>query len=445
MSETDNDSAPAGKSGISKVLAAASGNIFSPQPAEYYTEASVSMLGLRNKRILFNDPAAIAEILNAGLDRFSKPTQGDSAIAGLMSKALIRSGPLQWTRGRGLVESVFDPAFVKECLGVMEAVNGEAIAKASSAQHVDLFAFSDDLVFDVLTKVVFSRSSNDAAMVSLKGQLLALDKSFVEGSAVARFEKVASLPKLPKKLTALNDVLESLISDRLEDIKKFNAPNDILTGLLTKDDPKTGERFDAELTRANLAGFLAHGRNMLSASLGWTLFLLATQQTAQDRAAAEVVAAAKSNNRSRAMVHMGYCRNVLRESARLYPANPVLVRHAKETTSIAGVEIRKDADCFVSLWHYGRHKGHWDQPDDFNPDRWNSDAAQKHPDWSDTAFSTGPRACPAQGFARVFLLLSLSQILQAAKFSIDETTPPALKAGITIRPKSKLMLQVQSR
>jgi len=67
-----------------------------------------------------------------------------------------------------------------------------------------------------------------------------------------------------------------------------------------------------------------------------------------------------------------YVRNVFREVLRLYPPITFLPRVALEATTIADKRLKRGAMIMISPWTAHRNALLWENPDRFDPDRFDS-------------------------------------------------------------------------
>jgi cytochrome P450 len=99
----------------------------------------------------------------------------------------------------------------------------------------------------------------------------------------------------------------------------------------------------------------------------------------------------------------------------------------------------------LSPWHVHRHERIWDRPDDFDPDRWQTQAGQASAKDGFIAFSTGPRACPGAGFAMAEGILMLALLIGRFRFSVIDGLVPVPVAHLTVRAKDGIWLKVDRR
>ena len=66
-------------------------------------------------------------------------------------------------------------------------------------------------------------------------------------------------------------------------------------------------------------------------------------------------------------------RAVFREALRLYPPVPMMVRETVKPETFRERVLKKGSTIVISPWHLHRQNRLWDNPDDFDPDRWESE------------------------------------------------------------------------
>jgi cytochrome P450 len=121
---------------------------------------------------------------------------------------------------------------------------------------------------------------------------------------------------------------------------KPSAQPDLLDQLLAARDPETGRGIsDAEVVN-NLLTFIAAGHETTAVALTWTLWLLAKDQTSQQRAYDEVANVVGTGPFTAAHIdRLVFCRQVISEAMRLYPAAPGVGRLPNGPMVLGGSQI----------------------------------------------------------------------------------------------------------
>ena len=238
------------------------------------------------------------------------------------------------------------------------------------------------------------------------------------------------------------------------------------------------------------------GQDTSAATLSWTLHLLSLDPERQRRLVEEVTSALTSDDDTRedgdfvskAMIgQMPYLDAVIKESMRLYPVAPFVVRRLtsdivvpNETNASKGSAQNPasaartttiPSSTFACIWIYALHRNPtlWHSPDEFLPERWidpqlrQRDLGQDEPG-AYIPFALGPRNCLGRPLAQVILRIMLARILW--RYSVVDPRYEALKeraesddigkvdvkclrkdmqAGFTVLPSNGVMLRFVER
>jgi cytochrome P450 len=242
---------------------------------------------------------------------------------------------------------------------------------------------------------------------------------------------------------AIRGLITRLTAERMADIEAGTAPDDLATKIMTTADPMTGQTFSTGEMVDQVAIFFLAGHETSASALAWTLYLMALFPEWQDRVAEE--AQALENPDFSVMSRLKLSRDVFREALRLYPPVPMMVREAACPERFRNRAVPKGAQIVLSPWHLHRHERLWDNPDGFDPARWQTENGKKCQREAYMPFSTGPRVCTGAGFAMVEGPLLLSMLLKRYRFERIEGKDPVPVAFLTVRARDGIHLRVTPR
>ena len=103
-----------------------------------------------------------------------------------------------------------------------------------------------------------------------------------------------------------------------------------------------------------------------------------------------------------AIERSNYLDYVLNESLRLFPLIGKTNRQVTKTFTSQDITFEKDSVLYIN--YYRNHRLHWDNPETFNPNRWDDKSVEATPKQVRKEhfipFGTAPRSCPAESFSR---------------------------------------------
>lgn len=99
----------------------------------------------------------------------------------------------------------------------------------------------------------------------------------------------------------------------------------------------------------------------------------------------------------------------------------------------------------ISPWHLHRHERLWDNPDGFDPGRWETENGKTCQREAFIPFSTGARVCTGAGFAMVEGPLILSMLLRNFRVEVVDGREPVPVAHLTVRSQDGIWLTLHRR
>lgn len=232
----------------------------------------------------------------------------------------------------------------------------------------------------------------------------------------------------------------------MAEIKAGTAPDDLATKIMTTEDPLTGDTFDTEEMVDQVAIFFLAGHETSASALAWTLYLLARYPEWQEKVAAEAREIMDPGKIYFSTVgKLRTSRDVFRESMRLYPPVPMMVREAACPESFRDRDVPKGSQIVLSPWHLHRHERMWERPDAFDPARFQTENGKECLRKAYIPFSAGQRVCTGSAFAMIEGPLILSLLVRAFRFDVVEGREPVPQAHLTVRARDGIWLRLTRR
>jgi len=245
--------------------------------------------------------------------------------------------------------------------------------------------------------------------------------------------------RLYRAMKDLDEIAYAAIRER-----RRHPQDDLMSMLVGATDEDGTPMTDREVRDACLAVFFA-GHETTSCLLSWTWYVLAGREDIERKLLAELNgAAAQSAPPAELIERLPYTQNVLNEALRLYPPAYAFGRRAMRDTRVGDHEVKAGQTVVLSPWAMHRDARFWEEPEKFNPDRWQNNLAARLPKFTFFPFSSGPRRCVGSSFAMLEATIAIATILPRFKLS----SPPAVvepAPSITLRPGGGMPMTVTRR
>jgi cytochrome P450 len=271
----------------------------------------------------------------------------------------------------------------------------------------------------------------------------------MEGVGEARLQVLLGMPLIPVTPRGmrgragqrfLRGTLGAIVRERLGS----DAPDDFVTSMIHALLERFPREEAIELAIDNAATFYLAGHETTANLTSWALFVLSEQRELQDRVAAEAGAALGSGADADLPDRLPILRAVIDETLRLFPPVPRFDREAIATDSLGDHEIRPGDLVSIWPWIIQRHKGLWENPDAFDPDRFSSAGPKRHR-FQYLPFGAGPRTCVGARFAMAEALTILAIWLSQWRVAPLVGRPVRPSGMVTLRQEGGLPLILSRR
>jgi cytochrome P450 len=226
----------------------------------------------------------------------------------------------------------------------------------------------------------------------------------------------------PLRFTPLRRRVDALIYAEIDERRREADPDrqDILSLLLTVEDD-AGQRLDDTELRDELMTLLFAGHETTATALSWAVALLVHHPHTMVALRADL---ATGND--------AYLRAVIRETHRLRPTVPNVVRKASSRVEIGRWTLTPGCVATPAIHLLHRRADCYPQPDRFLPERWLGDSPADGAPW--LPFGGGTRRCIGAAFADM-------EMQEVLKVVIEQVRLVAAARGID-RPRRRTVTTV---
>ncbi len=424
-------------------------DILSAQPARLYRAWMAEFRTPFFRSYLINQPDLIRRVLDERPGDFPKSNRIREGLAPLLGNSVFVTNGEVWRRQRRIIDPAFEGGRLRDTFPAMLAAGQAAVARLQDGR-LEVEEAMSHAAADVIFRTLFSIPIEDAIASQVFAQFRAYQRTQPILNLAAFLPFPRWLPRLHRRATlqaarAIRGLIRQLTEARGAAIAAGTAPDDLATKIMHATDPQSGERFSTEEMVDQVAIFFLAGHETSASALAWALYLLASNPAVQDRVAAEVRALDFETGGFSALSGLKFTRDVFRETLRLYPSVPMMVRQNTCPEQFRGRDVAPGAQVVISPWHLHRQERIWDRPDEFDPDRWQSDAGKLCAREAYIPFSTGPRVCPGAGFAMVEGPLLLALLVRTFRWQAVPGLEPVPVAHLTVRAQDGIWLDVHRR
>lgn len=422
-------------------------DILSAQPARLYRAWMAEYRAPFFRSFFVNDPELIDLVLKRRPDDFPKSRRVREGLTPLLGRSMFVANGAEWRRQRRIVDPAFAGGRLRDAVPKILAAASSMIARTVDGEQ-DVEGMARQVAADVMFRTLFSSPVGEHPAAHTVQDLEAYQTTRPLMNVAAILPLPRWFPRFHRRRTlgvarSVRTAIAAIVDRRAQEIAAGMAPDDLTTRIMMSVDPETGKPPCREETIDQLAIFLLAGQETSAAALSWGLYLLATHPDVQDRVAEE---ARRDWTRFGAsdLSALPVTRDVFRETLRLYPPVPMMVRETKRQEVLRGRKAPKGAQIVISPWHLHRHERMWDRPDRFDPDRWQTEAGRESGRRAYVPFGAGSRVCTGAAFATAEGVLLLARIVGA--FRIEPVgDPPVPMAHLTVRSRDGIRLRLTRR
>lgn len=388
-----------------------------------------------------NSPDGIEHVLVHNNQNYVKGEIFQESLGPILGTGLLNSEGEFWRRQRHRIGPAFEPDRIAEYAETMVERSQQTAAQwrdgAVRDVNEDMMELTLEIVADALFGVDVARDVDTVA------ESLGVVMSYQEGLSADLLPVDVPTPGKIKLQRAIDD-LEGVVY-RIIDERARNPGDDVVSRMLSAED-ESGESMSREQIRDEVMTLLLAGHETTALALTFTTFLLAQHPPVEERLLDELDEVLGGDPPTMADVSdLTYLERVVKESMRLYPPVPGILREATATDEIAGYTIPEGATISINQWTVHRDPDIYDDPMAFRPERWTDEMEQDLPNLGYFPFSAGPRRCVGDRFAMLEARLVLATLLQ--RYHLELVSEPSidLVATITARPRDAVLMRVHER
>ncbi len=387
-----------------------------------------------------SEPEAAQRIFQDNARNYVKGKLFDP-MRNLVGNGLFLSDGDFWLRQRRLMQPAFHQrrlAAMVEGMAFETQVSLERWARAAAAGEVlNMAEETTALAMRVVTRALFSSGLSGGEKRLAEAITVLVDE------IAFRFETPFYPPlgfPTPRNrhtqaaVRTVDDEVFAIINRRQANPE---VKDDLLAMLMEARDENDGKGMTDQQLRDETLIMFAAGSETTANAMAWAFYLLQShpEVLAKLRAELDDVLGGRSPTAAD-LPKLVYTRMVIDEVLRLYPPAFITNRQALKDDVVCGYTIPAGALVSISPYAVQRDPRFWQDPETFDPERFNAQSAGERPRFAYFPFGGGPRQCIGKDFALYEAAVVLAMAVQRFDWQLapGEEVHPQLR--VTFRPNA---------
>ncbi|TYT61228.1 cytochrome P450 [Natrialba swarupiae] len=393
-----------------------------------------------------NHPEYIEQVLVQRNERYVKGDRFQNVLRPITGNGILNSEGAVWRRNRHLIQPAFHPDRIREYAEMMTEFTDEALETWKAGQTRDVHEDMMEVTLKIVARALFGADVDEH--VHAVGS--ALEEFMAATESLAHFVLPPSVPtparlRIRRARERLDEVVYALIEER----RANPTENDVISKLLeggSNAAEGNAAPMSPEQIRDEVVTLLLAGHETTALSLTLTFYALAKNPHVEERLVTELEEVLDGRLPTMDdLSELTYTERVVKESMRLYPPVPGIIREPVKPDVIAGYEVRPGSTVRMHQWVVHRDPRWYDDPLAFRPERWTDEMEADLPKLAYFPFAAGPRRCIGDRFAMLEARLILATVYQRYHLELVPGTDLDLRATITARPKHPIPMTVYER
>src|SRR5271156_2822593 len=397
-------------------------------------------LGGLKEAIVTTDPAIIQQVLKTNAENYQKSEIQVKRMGHFLGKGLLTTHGEAWRNQRRLIQKGFDRKQLDALSSIMQDSLAESLRdfdRQIRGGPVDIYPRLMKITFAMVARSLFGARLKDED-IDLVSHTICTVQEFIVRQTLQPylnpwFAVSGELRRHEEMRTRADAVLLEYIRKRRNNEA---APGHDLLQTLMDARYSDGQGMPDELILSESMQLLVAGHETSSNALSWLLYLLSSRPDCLESVRQEFDSVLGEAPLSHGDVpKFEFATQVIMEALRLSPPFWMIDRMAVADDRVGDVEIPRGSMVIVHV--YGAHHAprYWQDPEMFDPERFNKANDKLRAPFTHIPFGAGPRGCIGGNYAMLQILMILSDLLRKYDFQLVPGQTIEARPMVILRPK----------
>jgi cytochrome P450 len=369
----------------------------------------------------------------------------------VLGDGLLTSEGDLWKRQRRTI----NPAFHRERLSrfagsvVEEAATltqrWQRLTENGPAGPVDVVTEMTDMTVGVLGKTLLDADLSAYESIAHAFQVVQ-DQAMFEMMTLNTVPHAVPLPR-HFRFRAAKRELERIVQDIVDKRGETGTDGgDVLSRLLADVAEVSDEEVRRRRLHDELVTILLAGHETTASTLSWAWYEISRQPEIADRMRDEALAAFGDGLPTyEDLRRLPYTAMVIQETMRLHPAVWILPRRSLAAENVAGFEIPAGSDVMICPYTLHRHPDFWDDPERFDPERFQQEKVAERHRYAYIPFGGGPRFCIGSNLGTMEAVFAAAMVARDFRLELQPGREVVGDPLLILRVKDGLPMTIHRR
>jgi enediyne biosynthesis protein E7 len=389
------------------------------------------------------DPETIKRVLVSNHRNYTIGV-GLDRVRILVGNGIIVSEGEVWKRQHRMMQPMFQRSRVERFGALIADINRRRLAiwgdKAASGAMLNITRETSESALEVVLRATLG-ADFDRLLAELGANPFAM-----------LTEEAARDLRFAFRFRQLGKHIEGVIARREAAAAAIESPPpdstrdaDWLAMMMAARDRTDGSSMSHRELIDEVMSIIVAGHETTAAVLNSVWYLLSQHPEVEAKLHAEVDATELADLRLATVESLRYTHQVILEALRLYPPVWVLTRRCMHADRLAGYQAPAGTDVFMSPYVVQRDPRHWNEPEEFRPERFGGGAESAAHRFAFIPFSAGPRHCVGETFATYEMAIHIYQAARQFRLRCAQAGPREMEARINLRMREDVLMSVERR
>ena len=395
--------------------------------------------------VVISNPDMVKHVMLDNNRNYVKST-AYNALKLLLGNGLLTSEGDFWRKQRKLMQPGFHRERLASFVKTYSDVTQEMIQRWSELEdgaEIDASEEFMQITLDIVCRAMFSSDVSDAIEVVNREFDYANQKLINRIKAPIPIPLSFPLPHIRRERNsyeAIKNVVANIIEKRRGSNEHYD---DLLAMLMEVEDADTGEKMSNQQIQDEVITIFLAGHETTAVAMSWLVHCLDENPEVVEKILEEEKRVLKGSVPTiENLQSLEYTRMVIDETLRLYPPVWVIGRHSVEADVIGGYDIPKNTNCLIPLYYMHRDPKHWEDPEQFKPERFSKENSKGRHKFVYFPFGGGPRLCIGNNFALMEMQVIVPMMVRAFKMAKPKNFTFKKEPLITMRPNPHMKMVI---